>query len=93
MSEQVQVRITGMVMTNRYGTLDSGDMLRTDAAFAKHLVEECDAAEYIKVDAPAAAPMVEKSAAKPASKKAKQERPAENPESKVVEESAQKTTE
>lgn len=43
----VQVKIKGTVITNRYGTLTSGDVLRTDAAFAKHLVEECGAAEYI----------------------------------------------
>ena len=53
MSDQVQVRITGMVITNRYGALASGSLLRTDAAFAKHLVKECNAAEYIKADAPA----------------------------------------
>lgn len=71
MSEQVQVRITGMVMTNRYGTLASGSVLRTDAAFAKHLVDECNAAEYIKADAPADPVLVEKSATKPVANKAK----------------------
>lgn len=45
--EQVQVKITGMVITQRYGALSNGYILRTDAAFAKHLVEECHAAEYI----------------------------------------------
>ena len=45
--DQVQVKIRGMVMTHRYGTLSAGDVLRTDAAFAKHLVEDCAAAEYI----------------------------------------------
>lgn len=43
----VQVRIRGTVVTARYGTLVSGDVLRTDAAFAKHLVEDCKAGEYI----------------------------------------------
>lgn len=70
MSNQVQVRITGMVMTNRYGTLDSGCVLRTDAAFAKHLVEECNAAEYIEVEVPADPLVVKKTAAKPAAKRA-----------------------
>lgn len=45
--EQVQVKIIGMVITQRYGTLSSGTILRTDAAFAKHLVEDCHAAEYM----------------------------------------------
>lgn len=48
----VQVKIRGMVMTHRYGTLSAGDVLRTDAAFAKHLVEDCAAAEYIAAPAP-----------------------------------------
>ena len=45
--EQVQVKITGMAITQRYGTLSTGTILRTDAAFAKHLVEDCHAAEYL----------------------------------------------
>lgn len=45
--EQVQVKITGMAITQRYGTLSTGTLLRTDAAFAKHLVEDCHAAEYL----------------------------------------------
>lgn len=44
--EQVEVEITGMVITQRYGTLNTGDILRTDAAFAKHLVEEAHGAKY-----------------------------------------------
>jgi hypothetical protein len=46
--EQVQVKIRGTVSTQRYGTLMSGDILRTDAAYAKFLVEECMAGEIIK---------------------------------------------
>lgn len=42
----VEVEILGMVITHQYGTLSSGDVLRTDAAFAKHLVEDCGAAKY-----------------------------------------------
>lgn len=47
MSALVQVRIKGTVVTQRYGTLSSGDILRTDAEFAKHLVDDCAAAEYL----------------------------------------------
>lgn len=48
MSELVQVKIKGTVVTSRYGSLSTGDLLRTDAEFAKHLVEECGAADYVK---------------------------------------------
>lgn len=58
----VQVKIKAMVITSRYGTLQDGDILRTDAAFAQHLVDECGAGEVIgpaeneaDVPAPAAA--------------------------------------
>ena len=44
---QVQIKITATVITSRYGTLMAGDMLRTDADFAKHLVGECKAGEYV----------------------------------------------
>lgn len=47
MSELVEVKILSMTMTSKYGDLTSGDILRTDAAYAKHLVEDCHAAEYI----------------------------------------------
>lgn len=50
MAEIVQVRIKGIVSTVKYGTLEGGDILRTDAAFAKHLVEDCSAAEYITAE-------------------------------------------
>jgi hypothetical protein len=43
----VQVKIKGVVSTSRYGTLQDGDILRTDAAFAQHLVDECGAGEII----------------------------------------------
>ena len=42
-----QLRITRTVVTSRYGALAPGDLLRTDAAFARHLVEDCAAAQYI----------------------------------------------
>jgi hypothetical protein len=45
--ELVTVKIKGLVNTSRYGALSSGDLLRTDPEFAKHLVEECGAGEYV----------------------------------------------
>lgn len=42
----VDVEIIGMVVTHQYGTLTTGAVLRTDEAFAKHLVEDCGAAKY-----------------------------------------------
>ncbi len=42
----VEVEILGCVMTAQYGTLSTGDLLRTSEAFAKHLVEDCAAAKY-----------------------------------------------
>ena len=45
--ELVTVKIKGLVTTSRYGALSTGDLLRTDAAFAKHLVEDCAAADYV----------------------------------------------
>lgn len=45
--DNVEVKIKSMVITSRYGTLQSGALLRTDAAFARHLVHECNAAEYV----------------------------------------------
>jgi hypothetical protein len=56
MSEQVQVKIKGIVATQRYGTLESGDILRTDADFAKFLVEDCQAADYLDAQAAPAEP-------------------------------------
>lgn len=45
--ELIQIKIKGTVVTQRYGTLTSGDILRTDTEFARHLVTECGAAEYL----------------------------------------------
>lgn len=62
--EQVQVKIKGTVTTARYGSLTAGAILRTDAAFAKHLVEDCGAAEYVgKSSGPAADPAAKSPAA------------------------------
>jgi hypothetical protein len=63
--DQVEVEITGMAITARYGTLKSGTKLRTDAAYAKHLVEDCGAAKYTT-------PGTTKQAAAPTAKPAKQ---------------------
>jgi len=43
----VRVKIKGIVVTPQYGTLSPGDELRTNPEFARHLVEDCNAAEYI----------------------------------------------
>ena len=52
----IEVEILGQVITHQYGVLSTGDVLRTDAAFAKHLVEDCGAAKYRTepVESPAA---------------------------------------
>jgi hypothetical protein len=44
--ELVNVKISGTVVSARYGTLTAGDVLRTDAEYARHLVDECGAATY-----------------------------------------------
>jgi hypothetical protein len=54
--EQVEVEILGMVITQRYGVLKSGDILRTDAEFAKHLVNEASAAKYVEAVKPSPEP-------------------------------------
>ncbi len=43
----IQVEITTTAQTHRYGTLATGDILRTDAAFARHLVKEAYCARYV----------------------------------------------
>lgn len=61
----VEIRIKGLVNTSRYGALSTGDVLRTDAAYARHLVVDCAAAEYIAATNPAP----EKPARKPSRRK------------------------
>lgn len=46
--ELVKVNITVQAITARYGTLNVGDSVRTDAVYAKHLVEDCMCGEYVK---------------------------------------------
>ena len=48
----VEVEILGCVMTAQYGTLSTGDILRTSAEFAAHLVDDCAAAKYTKAKPP-----------------------------------------
>ncbi len=74
--EQVEVEILAQVITATHGTLQQGAILRTDAAFAKHLVDDCGAAKYVKAKTapakaePKPAPAASKpSAAKPAKMK------------------------
>lgn len=43
----VEVEIIGQVITAQFGTLNTGDILRTSEEFAKHLVEDCRAAKYL----------------------------------------------
>lgn len=71
--EQVEVEILGQVMTAQYGTLGADDILKTDAAFAKHLVDDCKAAKYVKakaIKAPAKPAKAESKAKVPMSKQA-----------------------
>jgi len=63
--ELVEVEILTQTITQRYGALSQGDILRTDAAFARHLVKDAYAAKYVDskddVDAaPAEEPVVRK---------------------------------
>jgi hypothetical protein len=50
---QVKVKMLFTTHTAMHGTLKEGSVLVTDAAFAKHLVDDCGAAKY---DRPLAAP-------------------------------------
>lgn len=44
----VELRIKRTIDTSRYGALSSGDILRTDGAYAHHLVADLDAAVYVQ---------------------------------------------
>jgi hypothetical protein len=76
----VAVEITAMAITARYGTLQSGTILRTDADFAKHLVEDCGAAKYTTAEQ-AKTPLARavKAPAAPRKKADKVEKPTEPP--------------
>ncbi|MDQ0040823.1 HeH/LEM domain-containing protein [Variovorax boronicumulans] len=45
--ELVEVEILTQTITQRYGVLSQGDILRTDAAFARHLVKESFSGKYV----------------------------------------------
>ena len=70
----VEVEILGQIITSQYGTLNTGDILRTNEAFAKHLVDDCSAAKYCsKVEQKAGEPEApaDEPVAKPGTKKKK----------------------
>jgi len=48
----VEIEILGCVVTAQYGTLKQGDIVRTSAEFADHLVTDCGAAKYTKAKPP-----------------------------------------
>lgn len=73
--EQVEVEILGQVITAQHGTLSTGHILRTSAAFAKHLVEDCAAAKYRTAQS---APKVKPAKAPPKAEKVKE--PEKKPE-------------
>lgn len=45
--ELVEVEILTQTITAQYGVLSQGDILRTSAAFARHLVKDAFAAKYV----------------------------------------------
>jgi hypothetical protein len=45
---QVEVEILVQTITAQYGVLSQGDILRTSAEFAAHLVDDCGAAKYVE---------------------------------------------
>ena len=64
--DQVEVRIKGNPITAQYGSLNDGDILKCSPEFAKHLVEQANAAEYI--EAKKSEPKPEEEKPKPAAK-------------------------
>lgn len=53
--QQVEVEILALTITAQYGTLQPGDILRTSADFARHLVEDCMAAKFAVTPLPGVA--------------------------------------
>ena len=49
-NDMVKVKIIGQAVT-QYGTHRTGDILNVSAEFARHLVEEAQAAEYVTAPA------------------------------------------
>lgn len=68
--ELVQVKIKGTVITAQYGSLSDGDLLRCSPEFAKHLVDDCNAADHIKAQEKEV-PDITTEVQKPAAKKSK----------------------
>lgn len=66
----VKVEILGLVTTAQYGTLTTGQILTTNEAFAKHLVEDCSAAKYVVELLTAEQAAAEQAAAEQAAKQA-----------------------
>lgn len=60
--ENVKVRIKGQLISSKYGTLSDGHILSTDAAYAKFVIDEMKAGEYVDAVKPAeqAGPFVAK---------------------------------
>lgn len=44
-----KVKIKATTITQQYGVLQDGDILNCSDEFAKHLVEECKAGDYLEV--------------------------------------------
>lgn len=44
-----KVKIKQMVITQQYGVLSDGDILNCSDDFAKHLVDECNAGDYLEL--------------------------------------------
>jgi hypothetical protein len=59
----VEIEITGQAITARYGTLNTGDVLRTDPDYARHLVQDCSAAKYTTATAAKQTPPANKTKA------------------------------
>lgn len=78
----VEVEILGQAITAQYGTLNTGDILRTDAEFARHLVEDCKAAKYRGKAAPVDVATPEVEQAQAAEPKAQAEAPRSGRKSK-----------
>lgn len=45
--ESVKVKIKGSVISARFGVLQSGAIVQTDREYARHLVVDCGAGEYL----------------------------------------------
>ena len=63
----VEVEILTQAITAQYGTLSAGDILRTTPEFARHLVDDAQAARYTTPPAP---PSTTRAARTPSNKKA-----------------------